>query len=258
MNKLIVAGMAILCLNLQAQEPDYSAWTRILQTHYSPLDGMDYEGLASKEWASMKQVVQSLAQVDTSQLSRDAELAYYLNLYNVTVVNLMMENRKVASIRDLSTDPFIRFNVFRKDLVQMKGTRISLKRLEDELIRERFQDPRIHFAINCAAKSCPPIRTEAYTGARLQSQLDDQARAFFAHPKLGVILSRSSDGLIVQLTKIMDGGSWFGEDFERWGGGRLTFLRKYLSVTQQQLLDANQGKVEFRFFEYDWRLNRKG
>ncbi len=253
-----MAAMAILCLNLQAQEPDYSAWTRILQAHYSPLDGMDYEGLASKDWASMKQVVQSMAQVDTSQLSRDGELAYYLNLYNVTVVNLMMENRKVASIRDLSTDPFIRFNVFRKDLVQMKGARISLKRLEDEFIRERFRDPRIHFAINCAAKSCPPIRTEAYTGARLQAQLDDQARAFFAHPKLGVILSRSSGGLIVQLTKIMDGGSWFGEDFERWGAGRLTFLRKYLPVTQQHLLDANQGKVKFQFFEYDWRLNRKG
>ena len=76
MTKLHSVGMAMLCMTLQAQEPDYSAWTRILQIHYNPVDGMDYEGLAAKDWATLKQVVQTMAQVDTARMSQDAELAY--------------------------------------------------------------------------------------------------------------------------------------------------------------------------------------
>lgn len=246
----------LLGLQLQASEPDYAVWTQVLRTHYDRIEGMDYEGLANKDWSTMKQVVQSMAHVDANRLTRDEQLAYYINLYNATVVNLLMENRQVSSIRDLSTDPIIRFNIFKKDLVQMRGQIISLKRLEDEFIRVRFKDPRIHFAINCGARSCPPIRLEAYTGAGLQAQLDDQTKAFFTHPKLGSQFEKAGDGLLVHVTKIMDTGSWFGEDFEQWGGGRLPFLRKHLQPSQQKVLDAYQGNVKLQFDAYDWGLNR--
>lgn len=256
MKNISLVAVSLIGIHLQAKEPDYTAWTRILQTHYNQIDGMDYEGLAKKDWGAMKQVAQSLAQVDTSRLNRDDQLAYYINLYNVTVVNLLMENRQVNSIRDLSTDPIIRFNIFKKDLVQMKGQNISLKRLEDEFIRAQFKDPRIHFAINCGARSCPPIRREAYTGVRLEAQLDDQTNAFFTHPKLGARFEKTGDGLVVHLSKIMDTGSWFGEDFEKWGGGRLPFLREHLQPAQQKVLDEHQGNVKLQFDIYDWSLNR--
>lgn len=253
--RLLMAVTAVVGV-VQAQEPDYTPWTRILQAHYDPLHGMDYDGLAARDWVAMKRVVQLLAEVDTSRLNRDQQLAYYLNLYNVTVVNLLTENRHVKSIRDLSTDPLIRFNIFKKDLVLTKAGNISLKRLEDELIREGFKDPRIHFAINCGARSCPPIRSEAFTGTRLNSQLDDQARAFFTHPTLGARLEVKADALIVHLTKIMDTGSWFGDDFEKWGGGRISFLRKCLPTPKQRFLDTYAGRTELTFDSYDWSLNR--
>ena len=228
-----------------------------MQAHYDPLKGMDYEGLATRDWAAMKGVVKTLSEVDATRLNRREQLAYYLNLYNATVVNLLMENRQVASIRDLSTDPIIRFNIFRKDLVQMKTGKISLKRLEDEFIREGFKDPRIHFAINCGARSCPPIRMEAFTGSRVDNQLDDQAQSFLALPTLGARLEVKSNGLVVHLTKIMDTGSWFGEDFEQWGGGRVLFLRKYLSAPLQRQLDQYTGRITLQFDTYDWSLNRR-
>ncbi len=257
MEKLIsFLATLLLGLQLQASEPDYAIWTQILRTHYDPIEGMDYDGLASKDWTSMKQVVQSMAHEDASRLNRDEQLAYYINLYNATVVNLLMANRQVNSIRDLSTDPITRFNIFKKDLVQMRGGNLSLKRLEDDFIRGRFEDPRIHFAINCGARSCPPIRLEAYTGARVQAQLEDQTRAFLSHPKLGVRFEKAGGALVVHVTKIMDTGSWFGEDFEKWGGGRLPFLRKHLSPAQQKALDGQQGNVKLQFDTYDWSLNR--
>ena len=257
MKILAFAGMTVFAAAIQAQEPDYKAWTRLLQSHFDRIHGMDYEGFANQDWAPMKRLVQALAQVDTTRLNRDEQLAYYLNLYNVTVVDLLMENRQVKSIRDLSTDPVIRFNIFKKDLVQMKTGRISLKRLEDEFIREGFKDPRIHFAINCGARSCPPLRMEAFTGSNLDTQLDDQTRAFFAHPALGAHFETKGDTLIVHLTKIMDGGSWFGRDFEKWDGGRVVFLRKYLPPSQQKLLDDHVGRISLQFDNYDWRINRK-
>src|SRR5262249_36647963 len=90
-----------------------------------------------------------------------------------------------------------------------------LNDVENDRIRAGFHDPRIHFAINCAAQSCPPIRPEPYVGARLDEQLDDQVRKFLAGPR-GVRLEKNGDRLVVHATKILD---WFGEDWEGGGGG---------------------------------------
>lgn len=240
----------------QTPEPGYAEWTRLLQAHYHPAYGMDYKGLARSDWQTMKGLVASFSRVDPSQLEPKTRLAFYLNLYNLSVVNLMMENRQEASIRDLSTDPIIRINVFKKDLVQMKGGPISLQTLENKLIREAYQDPRVHFALNCAARSCPPLRQEAYVGARVDAQLDDQARSFFANPSLGAKFEEKDGALTIRLTKIMDGGSWFKQDFETWGGGRIAFLRRFVSSDRQRLIDKHQGRTELIFEAYDWSINR--
>lgn len=243
------------CLPLAAADPDYAAFTRILRAHYDPARGMDYEGLAGSDWKPLRDFLDALSKVDPAALDRPGQLAFYLNLYNATVLNLAMENRHVASIRDLSTDPFTRINVFKKDLVRLRGGALSLKRLEDEFIREGFKDPRIHFALNCAARSCPPLRREAYTGEGLEAQLDDQTRRFFADPVLGARFEEKDGTLTVRLTKIMDGGFWFRKDFDRWGGGRLAFLRRHLDPERRQRLDAYGDRVKLEFDAYDWSLN---
>jgi Protein of unknown function, DUF547 len=249
-------SMTLACAVVMAAEPDYGAWTQILKTHYNPTHGMDYEGLAKKDWNTLKGLMQSMAQVDANALNAKEQLAYYMNVYNITVVNLMMENRQVKSIRELSTDPITRINIFKKDLVTLKSGATSLKKLEDDIIRGRFKDPRIHFAINCAAKSCPPLRQEAFTGTNLDAQLDDQARAFFANPLLGARFEVKGETLRIQLTKIMDGGFWFGKDFEQWGGGKLPFLRRFLSEDKQKIMDQYSGHTDLQFDSYDWSINR--
>lgn len=245
-----------LALPAQTPDPSYPEWTRILQTHYHPEHGMDYEGLARSDWRTMKELVSSFARVDPMALDPKARLAFYLNLYNLSVVNLMMENRQAASIRDLSTDPIIRINIFKKDLVQMKGGAISLQTLENRLIREGYKDPRVHFALNCAARSCPPLRQEAFVGTTVEAQLDDQTRWFFSNLALGARFEEKDGELVIHLTKIMDGGSWFRQDFESWGGGSLAFLRRHVSPERQRLMDRYSGRVRLAFNAYDWSLNR--
>jgi len=250
---LFAAALLLLAAGppAQAAAPDYSGWNALLARYYDPARGMDYQGLQAKDKPALDQLRRQLAAIDPAGLPRNDQLAYWINLYNVSVVGLVVDRYPVASIRDLSTDPLVRLNVFKKDSVATRGGKISLDDVENGRIREGFKDPRIHFAINCAARSCPPIRPEAYNGDRLGQQLDDQVRQFLA---TGLRLTRKGDTLVIRTTRILD---WFGQDFERWGGGRIAFLRRYLPPEQQKRLDAAGKKIDFAYDDYSWKLNER-
>ncbi len=228
-----------------AASPDYAAWGELLSKYYDPARGMNYKELKAKDGKTLEGLRRQLAQVDPKALAKKDQLAYWINVYNVNVVATVVENYPVASIRDISTDPIVRLNVFKKDRVPTKAGNISLNDVENERIREGFHDPRIHFAINCAAESCPPIRPEPYTGGKLDEQLDDQVRKFLTGPH-GV---RIDKGGRVHTTKIMD---WFGDDFDKWAGGKVAFLRKYLPPEKAKQI-PNDAKLDYD--DYSWKLN---
>ncbi len=212
---------------------------------------MDYKALKAKDAAALAGLRQRLAEVDPAALSRNDRLAYWINLYNISVVSTVVEHYPVASIRDISTDPIIRLNVFKKPTVKTRAGAISLNDIENSKIREGFKDPRIHFSINCAAESCPPIRSEAYEGARIAEQLDDQARKFLNGPH-GVHLEKDGGDLTVHTTKVMD---WFGEDFDKWGGGRLAFIEKYVSPDKRAQIEKAGANAKLAYDDYSWKLN---
>lgn len=249
MRRLLAVVPLLIATSLHA-EPDYSVWTTILHKHYDEQRGMDYRALKAADLPALQQLRQQLARVNVASLSRDEQLAYWINVYNINTVALIAENYPTKSIRDLSTDPLIRLNVFKKPIVPFGNGKMSLNTVENDKIRTGFKDPRIHFAINCAARSCPPIRGEgAYTGAGLSAQLDSQVSKFLNGPR-GVRV----EGNVVHVTKIMD---WFGEDFDKWGGGRIPFIRKYLNGPRRAALDAAGAKVKIDYDDYDWTLNER-
>ncbi len=232
-------------------EPDSSAWSRVLQTYYDPAKGMDYAALKARDLGTVQNLRNQFGRVNINTLNRKQQLAYWINVYNINVVGTIVENYPVKSIRDLSTDPIIRLNVFKKERVPFGSGKLSLNDVENDKIREGFHDPRIHFAINCAARSCPPVRPEVYTGEKIDAQLDDQVHEFLNGP-LGARLERKGDTLVIHVTKILD---WFGKDFEQWGGGRAAFLRRYVTLDKQKLIDQANGKIAFDYDSYDWALN---
>lgn len=247
MRRLAVLAALVYASSAFAADPDYSAWTALLRKHYDERQGMNYRALKA-DLPALQQLRQRLGQVNVASLTRDEQLAYWINLYNVNVVALVTEKYPVKSIRDLSTDPIVRLNVFKKDVVPFGRGKISLNDIENERIRKGFKDPRIHFAINCAAASCPPIRGEgAYTGANLGAQLDEQTRDFLNGPR-GVRVTKN----VVHTTKIMD---WFGGDFDQWGGGRLAFIRKYATGPRRTAVDAAGANARIQYDDYDWKLN---
>ena len=248
MKPLILAAAVLLASSAQAQPA--AEWNRLLGAYYNPAHGFDYKALKAKDHAALQSIRQQLGRVNVAALTPKQQLAHWINVYNVNTVATIVESYPVDSIRDISTDPIIRLNVFKKERVPVGNAKLSLDDIEHKKIREPFKDPRIHFAINCAAKSCPPIRIEAFTGEKLDAQLDEQARLFLNGPH-GAKFQRDGDELTITVTKIMD---WFGDDFEKWGGGKAKFIRKYVSADKQRMIDQAK-EIDIEYDDYDWALN---
>jgi hypothetical protein len=244
---LLLAALPAAAVN----PPDYKLWGDLLAKYYDPAKGMSYKALKANDKKTLDELRRQMAQVEVGALPRNDQLAYWINLYNISTVNVIVEHYPVESIRDISTDFIAHLNVFKKDYVQTKKGPMSLNDVENDKIREPFKDPRIHFAINCAAKSCPPIRTEPYVGARVSEQLDDQARTFLNGPH-GVRLEKNGGELVLHTTKIMD---WFKDDFEKWSVGRVTFITKYVPPDKRRQIEAAGNQIDFKFDDYDWKLN---
>jgi hypothetical protein len=248
MKRALIFALLLIASAAQAAEPDYRTWTRILHAYYEPSKGMDYAMLKTRDRVALEKLRRDLGTVNVAALTPKEQLAYWLNVYNINTTATIVDAYPIKSIRDLSTDPIVRLNVFKKPRVPFGGAMLSLDEVENVKLREGFHDPRIHFAINCAAKSCPPMRREAFKGETVDAQLDDQARRFV---ETSLRFGKKGDTLIVHATKILD---WFNDDFEKWGGGRTAFLRRYLSPVKQQLIDAAK-EIEYDFDDYDWSLN---
>ena len=151
----------------------------------------------------------------------------------------MSDNYPTESIKDIKKGlPFIN-SVWDIKFIEIEGATYDLNNIEHGIIRARFNEPRIHFAVNCASKSCPKLRREAFTAEKLEEQLDQATRDFLSDTTKNVIQPNE-----VQLSKIF---LWYGGDFKK-EGKLLDFINQHTSVEIEP--DAN-----IRYLDYDWRLN---
>jgi hypothetical protein len=142
------------------------------------------------------------------------------------------------------------------------GQRMTLDEIEHGILRQKFNEPRIHMALVCAAMGCPPLRSEPYVGDKLNDQLNDQARRFLADPKKFKIDRNEGQVALSPIFK------WFGEDFIRTYGTNagfsrfqpkeravLNFIQNYLSAADQEYLF--KGDYAISYLGYDWSLNER-
>jgi len=166
------------------------------------------------------------------------KLAYWINTYNAFTVKVIVDHYPLKSIRELHTLPGIA-TVWHRKFFNIGDGPMSLNYIEHKILRLEFNEPRIHFAINCASKSCPVLRNEAYSSEKLESQLTDQARAFLQHPFRNKISAEA-----VQLSRIF---KWFKKDFVKQST-LIEFLNQYAPV-------EIQADAQISYIDYDWTLN---
>jgi len=212
---------------------------------------VDYARLQQDADSVLTPYLQQLAATDPSNLSRGEQLAFWINAYNAYTIKLILDHYPVDSINDIKPGagpqiPKVN-SPFKLDVGEVAGEVQTLDEIEHGIIREDFDEPRIHFALVCAAVSCPRLRREAYEGARLNAQLDEQARVFLHDDRKNVVPAGAEE---VQLSRIF---KWFDEDF---GGSRASiqrFIAPYFEDPVRSRLETASYDVDFR--TYDWSLN---
>ena len=227
-----------------AQPPSHQLWNELLKKHVDSEGMVDYEGFI-RDKEKLQQYLDQLSQTppDPESWSEAEQLAYWINAYNAFTIMLIAYNYPVESIENLHPTlniPTIN-TVWHKEFFKIGGQASSLDKIEHEILRKQFKEPRIHFAINCASFSCPPLRREAFTAKKLDDQLEEQAKSFINDPKCNRL---SADR--VQLSKIF---SWFEGDFTR-NEKLIDYLNRYANTKMKP--DAS-----ISYMEYDWKLNKQ-
>ena len=229
---------------------DHSEWDRLVRAHARERGRrFDYAGLKREEGA-LDAYLTTLASADIPSLSGDELAALFINAYNAYTVKTILNGMtpggefEIESIRDIA-------DVFGVAAHSVGGHSLSLDDMEHGVLRPIFRDPRVHFAVNCASLSCPPLAEHAFTGGALEEQLEAATSRTLGDPDYVRV-----EGGTVVLTKILD---WFADDFTDPGNrgaepSVAAFAARY-SAEVQTALDEN-GNAPVRFLDYDWALNR--
>ena len=258
---LLVASNAIA----QGFDHEHAAWTALLKKHVVLVDG----GKASqvryadfqKDRAALKGYLDSLSKVTPQQIAgwgKDQQLAFLINAYNAaTVEKILTRYPNIKSIWDFGK---VFGHPFKDRFIRLLGREMSLDNIEHETIRAEgaYNDPRIHFAVNCAAITCPMLREEAYVAERLDRQLEEQTVRFLSDRSRN---RYNPETRVLEVSKIFDSFPWYGGDFGKgWKG--FNSLEQFFARYAGALADApepqklvREQKVGIRFLEYDWGLN---
>jgi hypothetical protein len=210
---------------------------------YVKQDGMvDYQGLKT-ERNKLNEYLDLLTSnpPNDENWSEDEQLAYWINLYNAFTLDLILDHYPLKSIKDIGSSIQIPFVNSPWDIkfIEINGEKYDLNNIEHGIIRKNFNEPRIHFAVNCASFSCPKLRPEAYVGDRLDAQLEEQTIDFINDPDRNQIMKGK-----LKLSKIF---LWYSGDFKN-GQSLTEFIRRYSQTSFEEDPKVN-------YMEYDWSLN---
>jgi hypothetical protein len=240
--KLLVRALVLTTIVCSAaasraqKADDWSAsYGRLLAKYVTP-GGVRYAPWKSNaaDMQALQNVVDSIGAASISGMPRQEQLAFYINAYNAWILHEALGKYPTASVKDAL------FSFFTSKRAKVAGEEMSFNHLEKDVIR-KLGEPRVHFALNCASRSCPPLNPEPFRADRLDAQFEKLAKAFVNSDK-GVRLGR--DGKSAELSKIFD---WYKDDFKA-DGGAVAFINKRRSSPI-----PSDAKISYQ--DYDWALN---
>ena len=191
---------------------------------------------SDEDLEKLRGYLEEVAEAEPGGESRDARLAFYLNAYNATVIASIIDHWPTEGPMKIK-------GFFKVEEHEIAGEEMTLDALEHSLIREEFDEPRIHFVLVCAARSCPRLRTDPLEGATLEESLEAAAREFIPEA------TRLEEGKVVT-SRLFE---WFAEDFEEAAGSVREYLARYTDGEVAEALGDEETKLGFR--EYDWSVN---
>ncbi len=228
-----------------AADFDHSNFDQALNTYVDGKGLVDYNGIAGDR--AFKDYIQSLQSADLESMSRDGQLAFWINAYNAVTIDKVIRFKPKKSVREtLIPGIWTGTKFFTTREHSVAGNRLSQDDIEHEFLRKQFKDPRIHFAIICASSGCPPLPRFAYTEKNVQAKLEAETRKYI-NSQRGTRIDDAENTLY--LSKLFD---WFAGDFEFKSGSVLEYIKPYLEEETRNFLNRNPT---IAYLDYDWSLN---
>lgn len=235
---LFLTSAAFLIPSARAQSwiPEYN---RLLQS-YRNGSGIDYHSWHqnSTDMERLERIVKSLAE-DTPPDTNDAnEIAYYTNAYNILVIHGVLKAYPVESVTEIAFN----FGFFSQKRFILGGQKVSLNEIEKVRLLQQFNDPRIHFIVNCASVSCPPLPAVALTAENLEEVMNRATRAFLNDHPEGI----QRKGQTYRISKLFD---WYHKDFTNSGRSIIGYINRF----RENPIPEN---AQINYLNYDWNLNQ--
>ena len=241
-NLLLSLFFILKIVNASGQAPSHASFDALLKKHVSTKGEVNYVGF-NKDKAKFDEYLSLLkANAPASNWTANQKLTYWINAYNAFTIDLVLQyaDKKIRSIKDIGDKikiPFVN-TPWDVKFIQIGKEKYTLNDIEHGIIRKQFSEPRIHFALVCAAKSCPPLRNEAYTPEKLNTQLNEQAKAFINDTSKNLVIENK-----LEISSIFD---WYGADF------KAKSMQEYLN---QYANTKTQANTKITYKKYDWSLN---
>jgi len=231
----------------QEIDQSHAAFTAVLKKHLKN-DMVDYAGL-KKDPAELNVYLDTLDDVPEPTFrkwNKDQQMAFLINLYNAATLKLIVDHYPLKSIKDIGN---VAKGPWKQEVVRLFGKHETLDHIEHGLLRENYNDPRIHFAVNCASIGCPALRPEAFQAAKLDSQLEEQARKFLQDSSKNRL---DAENKVLHLSPIFD---WFKGDFTAKSGTVEKFVAPYLKPADRKVIE--RGGLSIKNTDYSWNLNKQ-
>lgn len=231
------------------QRVDHSPWDGFLKAHVQAGDDdinrVAYGRVTDVDRQVLNAYLRDLAATPVSELSRAEQFPFWINFYNALTVRVILDHYPVGSIREIDISPGLFSNgPWGKKLVTVEGEALSLDDIEHRILRPIWMDPRIHYAVNCAAIGCPNLQVAAFTAENVEKLLSEAARAYINH----------SRGARVEDDKLTISSiyRWFEEDFGGTDETVIAHLKRHADGALKNALDRAE-KIDGH--AYDWALN---
>ncbi len=216
-----------------AKVPSHANWDKLLRKYVDNTGNVDYKSFknsSSELSAYLEMLAKNSPKTDWSKNER---LAYYINLYNAATVKLILDNYPTKSIKDISRP-------WGKDIVKIGNDVVSLGHIEHKILR-KMNEPRIHFAINCASYSCPKLVNKAFTASGMSAQLEAATKDF--------VNDTTRNQFTASEAKLSEIFKWYKGDFTDKGSLK-DYINNYLSTPMT-------ASTKIKYLKYDWNLNEK-
>jgi len=221
----------------------HKIFTEILQKYVT--DGLvNYKELKTDQ--KFETYLNQLSSTNPSQLTEKEEIAFWINAYNAFTMKIILDNYPVKSINDIK---FSEKSVWNEDFIPINKKKYSLNEIENKILRIKFKDPRIHFAIVCASISCPALLNEAYEADKVDQQLQEQTIEFLRDRDRNEFDLKNKTAII---SRIFD---WFGDDFGKSHKGILKYISLFLPDDVGKDIKQNLNTWAISYKKYDWNLN---